>query len=174
MAPEYVLWGCLTYKADVYSFRVAALETVAGKNNMKYRPNENIQYLMDWALVLQPKGDLLELLDPRLGSNFNKKEAIRTIKVALLCANPTAALRPVMSTVVRMLEGRIVVDDVVLDPNIYADEMTKLRALRNQFDHNAPWISSPSGSHSLMRSSDAPWTGSSGTTTSSYPYKCSS
>ena len=49
MAPEYALWGCLTYKADVYSFGVAALETVAGKNNIKYRPNENIQCLMDWV-----------------------------------------------------------------------------------------------------------------------------
>ncbi|KAL6201309.1 hypothetical protein ACLB2K_025023 [Fragaria x ananassa] len=106
MAPEYALWGCLTYKADVYSFGVVALETVSGKNNMKYRPNENIQCLMDWAHVLHQKGNLLELVDPRLGSDFNKKEALRTIKVALLCANPTAALRPIMSAVVRMLEGR--------------------------------------------------------------------
>ena len=36
MAPEYALWGHLTYKADVYSFGVVALEIVAGKNNMKY------------------------------------------------------------------------------------------------------------------------------------------
>ena len=26
MAPEYALWGYLTYKADVYSFGVVALE----------------------------------------------------------------------------------------------------------------------------------------------------
>ncbi|KAK3003674.1 hypothetical protein RJ639_018371 [Escallonia herrerae] len=38
MAPEYALWGYLTFKADVYSFGVVALEIVAGKNNMKYRP----------------------------------------------------------------------------------------------------------------------------------------
>ncbi|EXB36798.1 putative LRR receptor-like serine/threonine-protein kinase [Morus notabilis] len=41
MAPEYALWGYLTDKADVYSFGVLALEIVAGKNNMRYRPNEN-------------------------------------------------------------------------------------------------------------------------------------
>ncbi|KAK2988683.1 hypothetical protein RJ640_012719 [Escallonia rubra] len=40
MAPEYALWGYLTYKADVYSFGVVALEIVAGKNNMKYCPGE--------------------------------------------------------------------------------------------------------------------------------------
>ncbi|KAM5584910.1 putative leucine-rich repeat receptor-like serine/threonine-protein kinase [Rosa sericea] len=173
MAPEYALWGCLTYKADVYSFGVVALETVAGKNNMKYRPNENIQCLMDWALVLQQRGNLLELVDPRLGSDFSKKEAIRTIKVALLCANPTAALRPIMSAVVSMLEGRTPVDEVVLDPSIHGDEMTRVRAFKDQFDHNTAQGSSPSESHSLLRSSDAPWTGSLGTTTSSDLYKCS-
>nr|XP_011461992.1 PREDICTED: probable leucine-rich repeat receptor-like serine/threonine-protein kinase At3g14840 [Fragaria vesca subsp. vesca] len=170
MAPEYALWGCLTYKADVYSFGVVALETVSGKNNMKYRPNENIQCLMDWALVLHQKGNLLEMVDPRLGSDFNKKEALRTIKVALLCANPTAALRPIMSAVVSMLEGRTLVDEVALDPSIHGDEMTRLRAFENLSEHNAQG-SSASGSHSLMRSSDATWTGSSDTTTYSDLYK---
>lgn len=49
MAPEYALWGYLTYKADVYSFGVVALELVAGKNNMKYRPNEDYVCLLDWV-----------------------------------------------------------------------------------------------------------------------------
>ncbi|KAL6201308.1 hypothetical protein ACLB2K_025022 [Fragaria x ananassa] len=137
MAPEYALWGCLTYKADVYSFGVVALETVSGKNNMKYRPNENIQCLIDWALVLHQKGNLLEMVDPRLGSDFNKKEALRTIKVALLCANPTAAVRPIMSAVVSMLEGRTLVDEVALDPSIQGDEMTRLRAFENLSEQNA-------------------------------------
>ena len=49
MAPEYALWGYLTYKADVYSFGIVALEIVARKNNMKYRPNENFVSLLDWV-----------------------------------------------------------------------------------------------------------------------------
>ena len=49
MAPEYALWGYLTYKADVYSFGVVALEIVAGKNNIKYRPNEKFVCLLDWV-----------------------------------------------------------------------------------------------------------------------------
>jgi hypothetical protein len=51
MAPEYALWGYLTYKADVYSFGVVALEIVAGRSNMKYRPNENYVCLLDWVRV---------------------------------------------------------------------------------------------------------------------------
>ena len=49
MAPEYALWGYLTYKANTYSFGVVALEIVARKNNMKYQPNENFVSLLDWV-----------------------------------------------------------------------------------------------------------------------------
>lgn len=49
MAPEYALWGYLTYKVDVYSFGVLALELVAGRNNMKFRPDESYVCLLDWV-----------------------------------------------------------------------------------------------------------------------------
>ncbi|KAG6696135.1 hypothetical protein I3842_09G132300 [Carya illinoinensis] len=161
MAPEYALWGYLTYKADVYSFGVVALEIVAGKNNMKYRPNENYVCLLDWGLVLQRKGDLMELVDPKLGSDFNREEAIRMIKVALLCTNPSPALRPTMSAVVSMLEGRTVVNDDIMDPSIYGDEY-RFEALRGQFDHIQPVRKSLSGAESLIHSSSDPaWTGTS-------------
>ncbi|GLU22795.1 hypothetical protein SLE2022_388430 [Rubroshorea leprosula] len=152
MAPEYALWGYLTYKADVYSFGVVALEIVAGKNNTKYRPNENYVSLQDWALVLQQKGDLMELVDPRLGTEFNKEEAIRMTNVALLCTNPSPALRPIMSAVVSMLEGKTHVPELILDPTIFGDG-SRLSALRNQF--NQILLQSKSGSCSLIQSSDA-------------------
>ncbi|XP_031120708.1 probable leucine-rich repeat receptor-like serine/threonine-protein kinase At3g14840 isoform X2 [Ipomoea triloba] len=109
-APEYALWGYLTFKADVYSFGVVALEIVAGKNNMKYRHDEECVCLLDWALVLQEKGTLMELIDPRLHSDYDKEEALRMIKVALLCTNTSPVLRPSMSAVVNMLEGH---DDIL-------------------------------------------------------------
>ncbi|XP_016648125.1 PREDICTED: probable LRR receptor-like serine/threonine-protein kinase At1g07650 [Prunus mume] len=169
MAPEYALWGYLTYKADVYSFGVVTLEIVAGKSNMKYRPNENFVCLLDWALVLQQKGELLELVDPRLGSDVSEEEAIRMIKVALLCINAAPALRPAMSAVVSMLEGRTAVHELVTDPSTYGDEL-RLTALTNQFDHNSS--QNPSQTHLIVpSSSDAPWIGSSATTTSSDLYK---
>ncbi|KAK6284003.1 hypothetical protein POUND7_002955 [Theobroma cacao] len=131
MAPEYVLWGYLTYKADVYSFGIVALEIVAGKNNTKYRPEEDFVCLQDWALVLQHKGNLMELVDPRLGSEFNEEEAIRMIKVALLCTNSSPALRPIMSEVVNMLEGRTLVPELIMDSSIFGDEL-RIGALRDQ------------------------------------------
>ncbi|KAE7996359.1 hypothetical protein FH972_001090 [Carpinus fangiana] len=75
------------------------------------------------ALVLQQKGNLMELVDPQLSSELNKEEAIRMIKVAILCTNSSSALRPTMSAVVSMLEGRTTVDEVIMDPSVYVDEL---------------------------------------------------
>ncbi|XP_021293936.1 probable LRR receptor-like serine/threonine-protein kinase At1g07650 [Herrania umbratica] len=137
MAPEYALWGYLTYKADVYSFGIVALETVAGKKNTRYGTEEDFVCLQDWALVLQQKGNLMELVDPTLGSEFNKEEAVRMIKVALLCTNSSPALRPNMSEVVKMLKGRTHVPELIMDPSIFGDEL-RLGALRDQFNRMQP------------------------------------
>ncbi|WZY93181.1 hypothetical protein YC2023_065510 [Brassica napus] len=110
MAPEYAMRGYLTDKADVYSFGVVCLEIVSGKSNTNYRPKEEFVYLLDWAYVLQEQGNLLELVDMDLGTNFSKKEAKRMLNIALLCTNPSPTLRPPMSSVVSMLEGKIKVE----------------------------------------------------------------
>ncbi|XP_019198408.1 PREDICTED: probable leucine-rich repeat receptor-like serine/threonine-protein kinase At3g14840 isoform X2 [Ipomoea nil] len=129
MAHEYAMWGYLTYKADVYSFGVVALEIVAGKSNMKYHPEEKFICILDWALDLQKKGNLMELIDPKLGSDFDKEEALRMIKVALLCTNPSPVLRPSMSAVVSMLEDH---DDIFE----YKSDLHEFnfQAMRNHYD----------------------------------------
>ncbi|GMN64451.1 hypothetical protein TIFTF001_033521 [Ficus carica] len=107
MAPEYAMRGYLTDKADVYSLGVVALEIVSGKSNTNYRPKEESVYLLDWAYVQQEQGNLLELVDPSLGSEYSKEEVMTMLNIALLCTNPSPTLRPTMSTVVSMLEGKI-------------------------------------------------------------------
>ncbi|KAE8708859.1 putative LRR receptor-like serine/threonine-protein kinase [Hibiscus syriacus] len=131
MAPEYALWGYLTYKADVYSFGIVTLEIIAGKNNSKHRSKEGYVCLQDLALVLQQTGKLIELVDSRLGTEFNEEDAIRMIKVALLCSNSSPTLRPIMSEVVNMLEGRTLVPEVTMDPSIFRDE-ERFGVLREQ------------------------------------------
>ncbi|KAK7858399.1 putative leucine-rich repeat receptor-like serine/threonine-protein kinase [Quercus suber] len=158
MAPEYVLWGYLTNKADVYSFGVVALEIVAGKSNMKFRPSEKYVCLLDWAHVLQQTGSLMELVDPKLGSEFNKEEAVRMIKVALLCTNPSPALRPNMSEVISMLNGETAVHELGMDRSLYGSDL-KVKALTDQL------LQQP---ESLNTSLNAKWVGSSITTNDLY------
>nr|XP_017251198.1 PREDICTED: probable LRR receptor-like serine/threonine-protein kinase At1g53440 [Daucus carota subsp. sativus] len=106
MAPEYAMRGYLTDKADVYSFGIVALEIVSGKSNNNFRPIEEFMNLLDWAYVLQEQGNLLDLVDPILGSNYSKKEALRMLNLALMCTNPSPTLRPSMSTVISKFQGK--------------------------------------------------------------------
>ncbi|XP_050226976.1 probable LRR receptor-like serine/threonine-protein kinase At1g07650 isoform X2 [Mercurialis annua] len=152
MAPEYAMRGYLTNKADVYSFGVVALEIVSGKSNTNYRPMEEFVYLLDWAYVLQERGSLLELVDPELGSAYSSEEAMVMLNVALLCTNASPTLRPTMSQVVSMLDGRTAVQDLLSDPGFSAIN-SKYKAIRNHFWQN------PSQTNSL--STNGPYTDSS-------------
>ncbi|KAJ0081071.1 hypothetical protein Patl1_10416 [Pistacia atlantica] len=58
-------------------------------------------------------GKLMELVDQKLGSEFNEVEAERMIRVALICTNASPSLRPIMSEVVSMLEGTSTIPDAV-------------------------------------------------------------
>lgn len=53
--------------------------------------------------ILRDEGKLEKFVDPRLGTDFNKEEAIRLINVGLLCINSSPVPRPPMSAVVSML-----------------------------------------------------------------------
>jgi hypothetical protein len=64
---------------------------------------------------LKEEGNIMELVDERLGEEFKKEEAMMMINVALLCTHVSPINRPTMSSVVNMLEGKSVVQEVVSD-----------------------------------------------------------
>ncbi|PNY06296.1 LRR receptor-like kinase resistance protein [Trifolium pratense] len=137
MAPEYAMRGYLTDKADVYSFGVVALETISGKSNTNYRPDDEFFYLLDWAYVLQERGTLLELVDPDLGSEYSTEEATVMLNVALLCTNASPTLRPTMCQVVSMLEGWTDIQDLLSDPGYSAaGSSSKHKSIRSHFWEN--------------------------------------
>ncbi|KAK4492968.1 hypothetical protein RD792_000295 [Penstemon davidsonii] len=162
MAPEYAMRGYLTDKADVYSFGIVALEIVSGKSNTNYRPKEEFVYLLDWAYVLAEQGNLLELVDPILGSNYSKKEALRMLNLSLLCANPSPTLRPSMSSVVSMLEGKIPVQAPVVkrDGQMNVEDM-RFRAIEVLSQDSQTRVSNISKDSHEQVSMDGPWIDSS-------------
>lgn len=161
MAPEYAMRGYLTDKADVYSFGVVILEIVSGKSNTNYRPKEEFVYLLDWAYVLQEQGNLLELVDPRLGSNYSKKEAMRMINLSLVCTNPSPTLRPSMSSVVSMLEGKLPVQAPIIKRTTSDDEMRFKSFEKLSHDSQTTQVSTYSQDSQLGQSMNAPWSDSS-------------
>ncbi|KAI3879794.1 hypothetical protein MKX03_000413 [Papaver bracteatum] len=122
MAPEYASSGRLTSKADIYSFGIVALEIVSGKSNTNYMTNDECFCLLDWANVLKEQGNLLDLIDPILKPNYTKKEVLRMLNIALLCTNRSPTLRPMMSTVVGMLKGRLPVQEPLAVCSLRTDD----------------------------------------------------
>lgn len=49
MAPEYAIWGHLSYKVDVYSFGIVTLEIISGRSNSCYVPTDDFFCLLDWV-----------------------------------------------------------------------------------------------------------------------------
>ncbi|KAL2344361.1 hypothetical protein Fmac_005646 [Flemingia macrophylla] len=84
MAPEYIVCGKLTEKADVYSFGVLVIEIV-------------------WSLYGSNR--LSEVVDQILEGAFPAEEACQLLKIGLLCAQASAELRPSMSVVVKMVNN---------------------------------------------------------------------
>ncbi|XP_054815643.1 probable leucine-rich repeat receptor-like serine/threonine-protein kinase At3g14840 isoform X2 [Prosopis cineraria] len=138
MAPEYAMHGYLTDKADIYSFGIVALEIVSGKSNTIHLAREEAFYLLDWARLLKQKGKLMELVDRRLGSDLDKEGAMMMIQVGLLCTNVSPAHRPTMSTVVSILEGKSVVEEIVTESSDVLDEkkLEMMRMYYNEIEEN--------------------------------------
>lgn len=83
------------------------------------------------AQVLQERGTLLELVDPDLGSEYSKEEAMVMLNVSLLCTNASPTLRPTMSKVVSLLEGQAPLQPLLSSLSISANPATSSGVRRN-------------------------------------------
>ncbi|XP_057949290.1 cold-responsive protein kinase 1 [Malania oleifera] len=133
LAPEYAIRGQLTRKADIYSFGVLLMEIVSGRCNTNTRLPIEEQYLLERTWELHERRELVALVDTSLNGNFDAEEACKFLKIGLLCTQDTPKLRPLMSTVVKMLTGRIAVDDEkITKPGLISDFMDlKIRSSHN-------------------------------------------
>ncbi|KAK3008789.1 hypothetical protein RJ639_014533 [Escallonia herrerae] len=122
------------------------------------------------ALVLKEKGDLMELVDPRLGSEYDKEEVMAMINVALLCMNISPAVRPAMSSVVSMLEGKAVVPEFVSEAStVSSDNIAKQQEMKPQHNHSHVTTTSMGDSQIHSMSIEGPFTASSTSTGDLYP-----
>ncbi|KAE8706702.1 Cysteine-rich receptor-like protein kinase 42 [Hibiscus syriacus] len=105
MAPEYVVRGQLTEKADVYSFGVLVLEIVCGKRNTTFSKDSASLVQTVWTLYRSNR--LGEAVDCCIRDEILAREApIYVLQVGLLCTQASVSLRPSMAEVVEMLTGK--------------------------------------------------------------------
>uniref|UniRef100_M8C487 Putative LRR receptor-like serine/threonine-protein kinase n=1 Tax=Aegilops tauschii TaxID=37682 RepID=M8C487_AEGTA len=86
LAPEYVVHGQLTKKADVYSFGVLLLEVISGRR----------------AWLLYEQGTPLDIVDASV-KDYPEAEVLRYVKVGLAYKQAAPDGRPTMRQVVKML-----------------------------------------------------------------------
>lgn len=103
MAPEYLMHGHLSVKADVFSFGVVVLELITGQKNSTFNPISDAQNLLEWTYKLYKKGKSLEIVNPTLASSAIPEQVATCIKIGLLCVQSDPQLRPTMRHVVFML-----------------------------------------------------------------------
>ncbi|CAO2828519.1 unnamed protein product [Amaranthus hypochondriacus] len=106
MAPEYVMHGHLSVKADVFSFGVLILELVSGQRYSSYNVSHDAQNLLEWAYKLFKKGKSLELLDPTIATTAVAEQVALCTQIGLLCTQSDPSLRPSMRRVVVLLSRK--------------------------------------------------------------------
>ncbi|KAF8037047.1 hypothetical protein BT93_B0077 [Corymbia citriodora subsp. variegata] len=111
IAPEYLMRGQLTEKADVYAFGVLVLEILSGRKNSVYTPQSSSVLQLVWKHY--KSNNLAACIDPALRGNFSVLEASNVLQISLLCTQASVELRPPMSLVVEMLHDK---DHVVPEP----------------------------------------------------------
>ncbi|KAJ0233953.1 Receptor-like cytosolic serine/threonine-protein kinase RBK1 [Hirschfeldia incana] len=144
MAPEYFIHGIVDEKIDVFAFGVLLLEIITGRRAVDTAKRQSI---VAWAKPFLEKNSVDDIVDPRLGNEFDPKEMRRVMLTASVCIHHIATMRPDMTQLVQLLRGedgpaelqqkpceRAEVSENVCDlhdhtSSSYLDELTRHRQL---------------------------------------------
>ncbi|KAJ8648259.1 hypothetical protein MRB53_001282 [Persea americana] len=119
VAPEWISGVAITAKADVYSYGMTLLETLGGRRNVEAQwsgegaerggaqAGEDKWFFPPWAAKHIIEGNVANVVDPRLGGEYNQAEVERAALVAVWCIQDEEGARPTMGVVVKMLEGTV-------------------------------------------------------------------
>ncbi|XP_037495053.1 putative serine/threonine-protein kinase [Jatropha curcas] len=147
LAPEYAISGHLTRKSDVYSFGVLLLEIVSGRTTLDFDLQLGEHYLVEKAWEMFKNDKLVELVDPMLNllEEEEEEEAVRFLKVALLCVQEKCGLRPNMSKAIKMMRGEISMSHIEIDePGLISNFMNvRIIAQKQQSSSSITATSSP-------------------------------
>ncbi|XP_074343932.1 putative serine/threonine-protein kinase PBL22 isoform X2 [Apium graveolens] len=96
MAPEYMMYGRIDEKIDVYSYGVVLLELITGKAAIQTNQESQHESLVLWAKSLLDSSLCECLIDPFLDEDYDKDEMATMMTVARLCLLDQSSSRPTM------------------------------------------------------------------------------
>ncbi|KAM3259619.1 hypothetical protein ACQJBY_051095 [Aegilops geniculata] len=105
MAPEYAMEGIFSTKTDVYSFGVLLLEVVTGIRRNSSCETTGFPSLILYSWNMWKEGETEQLPNSSIMDTCSADEVLLCIHVALLCVQDNPDDRPLMSSVVFVLEN---------------------------------------------------------------------
>ncbi|KAK3404376.1 hypothetical protein EUGRSUZ_G01001 [Eucalyptus grandis] len=103
LAPECIYTGKTSKESDVYSFGVVLLEIACGRRAIEPRASQGQIQLVEWVWELYGIRKLFNVVDLKLGENFNGRQMERLMIVGLWCAHPDPKERPPISKAITFL-----------------------------------------------------------------------
>ncbi|KAK8452935.1 hypothetical protein SEVIR_5G199801v4 [Setaria viridis] len=117
MAPEYIVHGHLTEKADVFSYGVLVLEIVTGKRCSSSNGSHGGQVLLTKVWKHYKDNTVEMIVDRSIYEDTIRDEAMHILQIGLLCTQANPDDRPTMGKVVELLRNhRNDLEIVLSDP----------------------------------------------------------
>ncbi|XP_059599316.1 PR5-like receptor kinase isoform X2 [Vitis vinifera] len=132
IAPElfYKNIGCISNKADVYSFGMLLMEMVGKRKNLNALADHSSQiYFPSWIYDKFYQGEDIEMED---ATDSEKISVKKMVIVALWCIQMKPTNRPSMSKALKMLEGEIELLQMPPKPALYYDVLNVEDQVSNQ------------------------------------------
>ncbi|XP_072967255.1 cysteine-rich receptor-like protein kinase 2 [Typha angustifolia] len=151
MAPEYVVHGHLTEKADVYSYGILVLEIVTGKRSSSSIGSHAGHLLLAKVWDHYKANTPEKIVDEGIYEESRKDEFMHVVQIGLLCSQANPRDRPTMAKVVELLRNtRHDWELVIGDPPFFGIEMADVdegEITRLMYTNSAPSVSTSSQSH---------------------------
>ncbi|KAJ4802448.1 Receptor protein kinase [Rhynchospora pubera] len=114
LAPEMLVPNAISTKSDVYSYGMVLLELIGGRRNFllvidKENQQRQNSYFPKIVREKMMQGKVMEVVDQSLAriEEISEEEVSMLVRLALWCIQGNPELRPSMTEVVEMLEGRM-------------------------------------------------------------------
>uniref|UniRef100_A0A0E0KNJ7 Protein kinase domain-containing protein n=1 Tax=Oryza punctata TaxID=4537 RepID=A0A0E0KNJ7_ORYPU len=107
ISPEYAMEGIFSVKSDNYSFGVLVLELISGSKISSPHLILDFPNLIACAWTLWKDGKAEDSMNSIILESYSLSEFLLCIHVGLLCVQEDPNARPLMSSVVAMLENEV-------------------------------------------------------------------
>ncbi|XP_050874077.1 probable LRR receptor-like serine/threonine-protein kinase At1g05700 [Lathyrus oleraceus] len=96
--PECQRTGNISKRNDVYSFGIILFVLITGRQAIERVAGKSI-HILEWVTHIIDRGDIKNIVDPRLEGKFNMNSAWKVVEIAMSCILEAANERPDISQI---------------------------------------------------------------------------